>query len=337
MSGEYTVKQLCALTLTAIAAPLVMACAAVPWWQIIFITAFLSLYYIYIVWACGKIHVGWNLEDMLLRVWGKCFSKVILLGYLIWIILSASIAARTSAQTFPMDAGFPIIPIVLVLIGLTVALKGFETVCRFGSVLFFLVFALLVGFLLLAVPEIQWKQLRINPTVALDTAPLTVMLIPVMGLFFRGRLRGKTVYGRWFLMGAVVSVAISVVTIGNLGLALAQASELPFYYMSKSITVANVMERFEAIVSSLLTLSYGCLLTYYIVAVGKIAGHLWSKGASAAVLCALSILVIILMWPVASLPSSFWFVGNTVFWGLVPILTLGIVCRKKKQKIENNA
>jgi len=168
--------------------------------------------------------------------------------------------------------------------------------------------------------------------------PLVVLLLPVAGLFLRDRLDGsKGRYLRWYLLTAALAGAVGAVCTGSLGRTLAKASPDPFWSMSRSISVLGVMERFEALISALLSLGFCCLLALLLLAGRKamrgairqvpVPVAAWvGTGAAAA-----------LLWLVPMVPESVWIGGDLIFWAALPVLTLGIVSIRNSGKFEKNA
>ena len=132
-------------------------------------------------------------------------------------------------------------------------------------------------------------------------------------------------------------MALSLVCTGALSLPLAKQSANPFWLMSRSISVLGVMERFEALISALLALGFCCLLALLLLAGRKaLRGARPSTSVSLAVWLTAGVSGA-LLWVAPRVPNSFYLYGDLLFWGLLPILTLGIVSVKKSEKIEKSS
>lgn len=328
---EHGSRQLGALSITALAAPLVAACAGVSWIWVLAALGMAALYYIYIVWSAGRVAPQLSYAAMLTGTWGPAAGKVLLALYWLWLVLAGARAGRLSAEVFPAGQGFPVIPVALAALAAWVAGKGVSAVCRFGSLLFFLVLPLLAVVVCFALPDVQLRNLRPTGAAGSALAPLAVLLLPTVGLFTRGETGGRSRTTRWFALAALLALGCSVVTGGVLGPALTARETQPFLYLAQSIRVFGVMERFEAVTSSLLLASFACLLAYFYGVCGKISRNqspqapvwlsIWLPAAGS----------VALMWVVPVLPAWVWLVGDGLFWGLLPALTLGIVGVKNKK------
>lgn len=332
-TDDYSARQLCALLTAALAAPIAASCAAVSWQWVLLAAGAAGVYYIYIVWAAAALppHVGY--DRILCTAFGKTAGSVLLGLYWLWLALSVGGAARLGAGAFPQDQGIPMIPLTLVLIAAQTAAKGRGAVCRFGGLLFLFVAVLMAFTLVFAAGDVQMENLRPAGNSAEAAGPLAVLLLPAAGLFFRDRLKqGDASCVRWYLLVAGLAAAVSLVCVGALGLPLAKASAQPFWLMSRSISVFGIMERFEALISSLLAISICCLIAFFLSAGGKslqtavpIIGNWVAVWGGAA-------LGFAAVWLVPCLPGWVWLAGSGIFWGVFPALALGMVRRKKFEK-----
>ena len=332
-NDSFSPRQLCALMATSLAAPLVTICASRSWQWVLLAAAAAGIFYIYIVWAAGGVPPRTGYGRMLRLAYGRAGGRVLMGLYWIWLLLSTGLAANMSAGAFPQDQSLPLIPLTLVLLAALVAAKGPGAACRFGGTLFLLVAALLGCNLAFGAVDIQARNLLPAGTVGEAAVPLAVLLLPAAGLFFRDRAEGRaSAYLRWYLLAAALAVAVSIVCVGALGRPLAQAVEHPFWTMTRSISVLGVMERFEAVISSLLSVSFCCLLAFLLTLGGKTlssAAPVLGESPSVWVSAALGFAAI---WLAPYIPTWVWLAGSGVFWGFLPALTLGLVRGKKIAK-----
>lgn len=330
---EHSARQVGALTITALAAPLLMVSAAVSWVWVLAALVAAALYYIYIVWASGRLapHVGF--AAMLTEGFGAG-GKAILGLYWLWLILSAARAGRLSAAVFPVGQSFPAIPIVLALLAAWVGGKGVSAVCRFGSLLFFLVLPLLGLILCFALPDLELRNLRPSGDWRGGLSLLAVLLLPTMGLFLRGSTTGRSRGSRWFALAALLAMGCAVAVGGVLGPALTAREQQPFFYLTQSISILGVMERFESVTSSLLLTSFACLLAYFYSMCGKILTHLFCQTPKWVASWVPAAASVGLLWVVPYLPNWVWLTGDTLFWGLIPAVTLGVVWRARSGGVE---
>ncbi len=335
MPDEYSPRQLCALLVTALSAPLAVVCSAVGWVWTLAAVGVAALFYLYIGAMARLTPPGMGYAALLKETFGARAGAVLAAAYWIWLALSAARAARMAETAFPLDRAFPLIPLALLLLAALVAAKDTAAACRFGGVLFLFVAALLGFTLVFGAGDVRWENLRPAGEARDLCAPLAILLTPASALFLRDGLNGqKRRYARWFLLAAALAAALSVVCVGALGEPLARASVNAFWLMSRSVSVLGVMERFEALISALLSLGFCCLLVLLLCAARRAAraaaqaltgpGAAWLSAAAAAAV----------LWPVSLVPDRLFLVGTAIFWGIMPGMTLGIAGGKKFRKRE---
>lgn len=329
-TDDYSARQLCALVATALIAPIVTFCADVSWQWVLLALGAAGLYYIYVLWAVGPIapHVGYG--RMLFLCFGRVGARMLLTLYWLWLLLSLGLAARLSAAAFPQDHGVPLIPLVLVALAALVAAKDSGAVCRFGSVLLLFVAALVAFNLAFAAADVEPKNLLPAGNPGDGSAPLAVFLLPTASLFLRDRMDSRnTSYTRWYALMAVLALAVSLICVGALGLPLAQKSRHAFWLVSRSISVLGVMERFEAAISALLSISFCCLLAYFLTLSVKTAQSVVPLIGNQVAAWTNALLGFGAIWLAPLLPRWVWLAGSGLFWVLLPAITLGVVRGKK--------
>ncbi|MCI8525313.1 MAG: hypothetical protein HFF17_05195 [Oscillospiraceae bacterium] len=329
MRDEFQPRQLCALAVTALTAPLALVCAGVSWPWVLLGLALAGAFFLYYICAGRKIASRVGYAQMVSAAWGPG-GPWVLGAYWLWIVLGCGMAAAETVRAFPADRAFPLIPLVVLLLAALTAEKGAAVVCRFGATLFFAVAALLAGALAFGGGDIHWENLRPAGTPGEAAGVLAVLLVPAAGWFLRDRMQPeRAAWSRWFAAAAALGTAVSVVTVGALGLALARRSENAFWLMSRSISIFGVMERFEAVISALLAISACCLLALLLSA-GRAAlcalRPRWEERTAVRVTAAVAAACI---WGAGVLPGWAWTAGSLLFWGILPVVTLGIVGEKK--------
>lgn len=335
---EFSPRQLLALLVTALSAPLAIVCSGTGWRWVLAALVLAGGFYLYIVYAARGLPRGLGYAGMLARAYGGWTGKLLAGLYWLWLVLAAARAGRMAELAFPGDRAFPLIPVVLLAVAALTAGKSTASVCRFGGVLYLFVGALLVFTLVFGASDVELQNLRPAGQPSELLGPLGVLLLPAVGLFLLDRMDGsRGRCGRWYLLAAGLAAAVSLVCTGALSLPLAKQSANPFWLMSRSISVLGVMERFEALISALLSLGFCCLLALLLL-----AGRKAFRGArpSAAISLAAWLTAGVsaaLLWAVPLIPNSFYLYGDLLFWGLLPILTLGIVSAKKSEKNEKSA
>lgn len=332
---EFSPRQLLALLATALSAPLAVVCSGTAWRWVLAAAALAGCFYLYIVYAARSLPRGLGYAGMLTRAYGRWLGRGIAGVYWLWLALSAARAGRLAELAFPETRAFPMIPLALLAVAALTASKSTASVCRFGGVLYLFVTALLIFTLAFGAANVEPHNLLPAGKPSDLLGPLGVLLLPAVGLFLLDRMdgnRGKC--GRWYLLTAGLAAALSLVCTGALSLPLAKRAANPFWLMSRSISALGVMERFEALISALLSLGFCCLLTLLLLA-GRKAFRCARPGApSRAAAWATAGAAVILLWAAPVIPNSFYLFGDLIFWVLLPVLTLGIVSRRNLKKLE---
>lgn len=334
---SYSPRQLCALLWAALAAPLAMTCAAVSWPWVLLGGALAGAFLLYQLCMARRLAPQVGFVQLLGAAYGGGGLGLLIL-YWMWLVLSLGSAAALSARAFPMDRGFPLIPLVLLLLAALPAAKGAGVVCRFGATLFLAVAALMAVSLAFGAADVQAENLRPGGMPEASLGTLSVLLLPAAALLLRDRsAAGPWKCGRWYLGAVALALGVSLVTVGALGLPLAGAAGNPFWLMSRSISVLGVMERFEAVISAVLAISACCLLAFLLSAgqtALRSACPAWGQGPAAWTTAAAGAAA---MWAVPLIPDWVWPAGSLLFWGILPAVTLGVVQIKKSKKIEKNS
>lgn len=329
---KYSPRQLCALLWTALAAPLVTVASAVSWPWVLAALAAAGLLYYSIGILARKLPSGLGAAPLLREAWGKGARWLGLLSWA-WLTLAAALAASMAVTAFPQDNAYPLIPLVLLILAAVAAAEGSAAACRFGATLFLAVAPLLALVLAFGAFGVEWEHLipAGEPRDAL--APLAVLALPGAAFFFRDGLTGReTPWKRWFFLLAALALAVSTVTVGFLGLPLARASANAFWYMSRSISVLGVMERFEAVISAFLAISFCTLLGFLLTAAQKTLCCAAPNATPKAAVWVTAAAAGLGLWVVPRVPEWAFLVGNLLFWGVFPLATLLVVHWKKIRK-----
>ena len=330
---KYSPRQLCALLWTALAAPLVTVCSAVGWPWILAAAAVAAAVIWPIYRLASQMPQGLGASALFREAWGKLGPWAALLAWA-WFVGAAALAASMAVTAFPQDNAFPLIPLVLLILAAVAASEGSAAACRFGATLFLAVAPLLALVLAFGAFGVEWDHLAPAGEPLDAVAPLAVLLLPGAAFYVRDGLTGRgTPWKRWFLLAAALAVAVSVVCVGFLGLPLAEASANAFWYMSRSISVLGVMERFEAVISAFLAISFCTLLAFLLTAGQKALSCAAEKATPKAAVWVTAAAAGGGLWVVPKVPEWVWIVGNLLFWGVLPTVTLLVVYRKKFRKI----
>lgn len=200
------------------------------------------------------------------RGW-RC-GKAVAAMQILYLIFAVSVAASKSAACWITAKSNWTIPVVLLVLAATSAAQGNRAGARCGAMLYWFVagmFLLLAAFCL---PNVEVNWLRPG-VVAPDGQTAAILLIPAAALLLPREGKGKA--WPWAVAALVLSVTVSVLTIGTLSPKIAAQTEGAFFETVRGTSILGVAERFEALVAAAMTLSWFCLLSLFLAAIGHMA------------------------------------------------------------------
>lgn len=227
-----------------------------------------------------KSFPGLNLYEVMEQLMGKFLAKVFLLGYMLWILilLTAKVNIYTLTLQFTLmprtrSSLFMVIMMFLVYYAL---LRGMKTIFRFSEFVLGPIIAFFVVIMLTAIPKLRLDYLlpvstiHLPSTIMATKSVISVGGIIIITLFFGDKLnlsitkkqKRKLLYSVIFFV--VLTFVITVLTFGITGAALTANLPFPFYITVKSISVFNVLERFEVLVTLICVISdfiFICILS----------------------------------------------------------------------------
>ena len=268
-------RGLMAWTLAALAAPAAQFFGSIPWTWVLGAGAAAGL-----VWGCA-----WNCQGPLPRGLAALI--------LVCSVPPLFLGLRYNGTCWP---GVPdeVQGWALLTFAAWAALRGSSAGTRYGPVVF-CVSALAYGILLAcALPEVQVSNLR-PAEPASPLWPLLVLLVPLgLGVFQKeGSLRPWPWIGGMVLAAGILAGACA----GVMGSVRAAAMDGAFYNLVRSIWLFGVAERFEALVSGIMTMGWFCYLTLLLSIAGEAGERLrshggpWAMAGAAAAACLLHLIV----------------------------------------------
>jgi hypothetical protein len=324
-------RQLRARLLAAGLAPAVLICAGTGWLWALLGGLCAALFYILIEWLLRL--TGGSLAAAAERAAGKTAGRVILLLEALWTLLAAARAAGLGAWAFPEDAARPLAAPVLLALAVWAAMQSPGAGARCAAAISGLLAAVFGVLLLSALPDLRAENLRPWGSARGGAAAFAALLFPAAALCARpdgdSRLSGDASAAL-----ALMAAAASLAAAGCLSPALAAAEPLPFYALVKSLTVFGVLERFEPLYSAAVLASGFCLVSLLLDAGAALLRRAGSFDRASALPLLLYLPLFALSSPAARISEEIWAVGATVFWGILPVLTLVIVLLKKVRKKE---
>lgn len=217
------------------------------------------------------------------------------------------------------------VPIILLLLAGTAVWFGAEKASRACAVTFWLVAILFAVVLAAGVKNIKVEHLT-QISLRADPALIFVLLLPAAAAALpkRGIGMKKIV----LLVCALFPAAVAALSAGMLSDGVAAALENPFYVYAKSVNLLGIAQRFEAVASVALTMSFFCAQCLLASLAGVYAEALhdgWGRwGVAAYVGCSACVYLL----PV-SLPSAVGGIGAVVFWVALPIVYWRVRKRRK--------
>lgn len=327
-------------------------------WLAIILAMVLSLPMILIY---SRIHImfpGKNLFDVIELCLGKVIGKVFIIFFTFYVLETGSEVLRNYAQ-FVNIASFPETPImaptILIAVVCTYAVKkGIEVMGRYAQ-LFFLViiFAIIVSALLL-IPDMNIDYLKpilsngIQPIMKGTTLtfifPFTQILPFTMVLSdFRSDKSPYNIYLKSLVIGGVIIIFISYMTVAVLGVNTGQSVYFPTYMASKRINIGKYLQRLEILNASIFSLGAFIKISIYILATSKGVAKIFEVSEYRFIVIPCALLILNLSYFVFDNIMEFWeftYLGwkyyAFLFQAILPFI-VWIAAEIKKRKIANRS
>lgn len=245
---------------------------------------------------------------------------------LIWLTVFLGGIAK-SASTCWTENAFPVIPIVLLLLGAFASGRGGIPAARVGATLLWLVVPILSIVAIAGTADVNTDWIRMKLEIP-SSMLVSLLLIPCLCAFLPQESTSGVRWSTAILGGA--SVIGAALVDGIMGNSAAVQASNSFYELSKSINLFGIAERFEALIACVLTASWFALFTLILSVVYHLSEDLVSSGGKYGVwVVAVAGALLMCIMPNG---SGFVAIGNLIFWGFLPVATQGIVDAKNKQK-----
>lgn len=169
----------------------------------------------------------------------------------------------------------------LLAFGTWAALRGSRAGSRYGTVVLCLT-ALAYGLLVAwALPGVKGENLR---PLTYGERPWTLLVLALPLLLRAFPQEGKGRSWPWILGGLLGGAALSAVCAGCLSPLRAAESTGAFYDLVRGLRLFGVAERFEAVVSGIMTMGWFCYVTLLLCAAGETGERIRKGGGEAALL-----------------------------------------------------
>ena len=323
MDDRISARQVGAWGFGALTVPAALTCAGLGWGWVLLGCAAAAVYF---GLTASLANDACDLREMTVQAFGKGLGRV-------WLLLGAAFALVSAAQTaseahlaFPDETGKLAGPALLVLAALANR-KGSEQAARVCGAVSLILAALYTIVFLSAARQVKLEWLKPWGGARQTLEVLPPMLALTCLRFLPGR-RGR-VKGGWLALLVLGPAALAAVTAGCLSPRLTMGLSQPFYTVSQSLSVLDVMERFEPLVSAALLMGFFALESLLFAAcraqldtaVPALREKKWA-------LAALGVLAFGLTFVTGSIGPEAWALGAAIFWGIGPLLTQLIVAIK---------
>lgn len=282
---------------------------------------------------------------------GRWAGKALSLLYILFFILFASVllgeVGDFMGTTIIMHT--PIEPLIglFVLIIIFGARYGIETLARSGEILFPWVFFLLLILLLLLIPQIKPEYLF--PILGEGMKPIllssyTSLGLPYLELFVLmilfPHVNHQEKRGKAFLLGVSIGgiciIIITLFAILVLGSEATARLHFPSYTMTKTISIANTIERIEAFLAGIWFLTIFMKISLVFYSITLYVKHLFNLTTNKVVMYPLGIILTVFpsfmisnVIHLREFVASSWTLFAGTFAVLIPMFLMGIETLKK--------
>lgn len=325
MEDRISGRQAGAWGFCALSVPAVLTCAKLGWgWVLLGCGAAAAFFYLTqcLAGETGAV----RLTELTLQAFGRTVGRVLLGAGGVFALLAAAQTAARAGAAFPDETAQLAGPAILALAALANQ-KSAAAAARVCGVVTLILAVLYTITMLSAARQVQAQWLRPWGS-ARQMAEAIPAVLSVSCLRYLPQRRGA-VRGGWLALLICGPAALAAVTAGCLSPRLTQVLAQPFYTVSQSLSILDVMERFEPLVSAALLMGFFALESLLLASAqaqilagaGRDRTSAWESFALAAAAFGLSFLT-------GQVPAEVWAIGAAVCWGILPLLTQLIVAIK---------
>lgn len=249
---------------------------------------------------------------------------------LVWIILFLGMIVPYSATCWEDGSAYPAVPLTLLALSAFSACSGGEKASRVSAVLILALIPILGLVLCAGANTLEISRMAPSAELAFSEV-IPLFLLPTVTVFLP---RENSKYHLAIPITIAFAATILALWINaSISPAMAQTAADPLYEYSKSISLFGITQRFESLVSCGMTLAWFAMVSLVLTAAGHLAEKIKKGWGSISVwLCAASAAVAVMYK--LPIPTVVYGILSLIFWGFLPLLTQGIVLRKKMKKTE---
>lgn len=303
-----------------------------------------------------KSYPGLNIYEIMVQLFGKFLSKIVIFSYLIWILLG--ITAKVTSYSLTLQ--FTLMPktradffmVVMAILVFYALLRGMKTIFRFSELTLSSVLILFAIMFICAIGRIRSDYLLPLSTINLKNTVIASKHVIAVGgniiiaLFFADKFGisvAKEQFRKlWFgiLTFTVFVFIITLFTFGISGTSLTSNLPFPFYITVKSISFFNIFERFEVLVTLICILSDFAAISIFAILLLRCFTWLFNLQECAVLYIPLTVIIFYLTYYISSTQFEFNYLYryiivnlNLIFEYAIPFL-LAVLCLIKRKNIK---
>lgn len=234
-------------------------------WVTNIVVSIVTIPYLYILFKLLNMGKDMSLEDAYQKIIGKVASKILVVIYVIWIFVVASLNLRYFAERFAssilIEAPLDFFIVTLLIIVYMISRKNIEYFARFNEIFIIFFSFFIIG--ILTVPLTDVKLTNLLPVTTMDIIPILKSLYSELGLisyitflaFLGDKISDKENMQKHIIrlpiVILIINTALILSTIGIFGAKATVAFSMPFFIFLKNISQFVIIERTESIFISL--------------------------------------------------------------------------------------
>lgn len=216
------------------------------------------------------------------------------------------------------------VPLILLALAVWSAQKGPSAAARVGGVLFWFIILMYLIVFGAGVKDIrvEWLKPKLS---GWEWTGVVLLILPAGAAVLVQPIKR---WGIRLVLPLIFVLVASLITSGVLSPEAAARADNPFYELSQSLNLFGIAKRFEAVISTAMTVGWFTLISLLLTLCGKYFEESFTKKGKAGVWIGALMSAV---WMLCGLHIPEWFLPGcaAVFWVTVPILTQGIGKEKK--------